>query len=141
MTRSRQHRREIKAEINVVPLLDVLLVLLLIFMSTMPISSQNTKVELPDLSQSQILSGSTNSSVILEVSEVGKYSIIIGGHREELLSSEQILTLIRTALAKNSQAIFLIGGAKDVPYAEIIKALNILYQAGVKSVGFSTHPI
>ncbi|HGJ5875718.1 MAG TPA: colicin uptake protein TolR [Arsenophonus sp.] len=140
MARTR-HRRELKSEINIVPLLDVLLVLLLIFMATAPIISQSVKVELPDAAQSEIISSSDNPPIILEVSGVGQYSVIINGHREEFLPPEQIAAITKLALAKNPQTIFLIGGAKDVPYEEVIKALNILHQAGIKSVGFMTQPI
>ncbi|HGJ5873536.1 MULTISPECIES: colicin uptake protein TolR [Arsenophonus] len=140
MARTR-HRRELKSEINIVPLLDVLLVLLLIFMATAPIISQSVKVELPDAAQAEIVSGSDNPPIILEVAGVGQYSVIIDGHREELLPPEQIAAITKAALVKNPQAIFLIGGAKDVPYEEVIKALNILHQAGIKSVGFMTQPI
>ncbi|SPP30961.1 Biopolymer transport protein ExbD [Arsenophonus endosymbiont of Aleurodicus floccissimus] len=140
MARTR-HRRELKSEINIVPLLDVLLVLLLIFMATAPIISQSVKVELPDATQSKIVSGIDNLPIILEVSGVGQYSVIIDGHREELLPPEQIAAITKAALAKNPPVIFLIGGAKDVPYEEVIKALNILHQAGIKSVGFMTQPI
>lgn len=140
MARTR-HKRELKSEINIVPLLDVLLVLLLIFMATAPIISQSVKVELPDAAQAEIVSGSDNPPIILEVAGVGQYSVIIDGHREELLPPEQIAAITKAALVKNPQAIFLIGGAKDVPYEEVIKALNILHQAGIKSVGFMTQPI
>lgn len=140
MARTR-HKRELKSEINIVPLLDVLLVLLLIFMATAPIISQSVKVELPDAAQSEIVSGSDNPPIIIEVSGVGQYSVIIDGHREELLPPEQIAAITKAALVKNPQAIFLIGGAKDVPYEEVIKTLNILHQAGIKSVGFMTQPI
>ncbi|WGO82808.1 colicin uptake protein TolR [Arsenophonus apicola] len=140
MARTR-HKRELKSEINIVPLLDVLLVLLLIFMATAPIISQSVKVELPDAAQAEIVSGSDNPPIIFEVSGVGQYSVIIDGHREELLPPEQIAAITKAALVKNPQAIFLIGGAKDVPYEEVIKALNILHQAGIKSVGFMTQPI
>ena len=44
-------------------------------------------------------------------------------------------------LQSNPKTVFLIGGAKDVPYDEIIKALNLLHSAGVKSVGLMTQPI
>lgn len=136
-----RHRCKLKSEINIIPLLDILLVLLLIFMATSPIILQSVKVELPDAPQSEIMAGSDNTPIILEVAGVGQYSVIIDGHREELIPSEQIAVITKAVLVKNPQAIFFIGGAKDVPYEEIIKALNILHQAGIKSVGFMTHPI
>ncbi|BBV07610.1 TPA: colicin uptake protein TolR [Providencia stuartii] len=134
-------RRELKSEINIVPLLDVLLVLLLIFMATAPIISQSVEVDLPDAAESQTVSSSDNPPIILEVAGVGQYNMLIDGERLELLPSEQIAAEAKAQLDKNPKAIFLIGGAKEVPYDEVIKALNILHQAGIKSVGLMTQPM
>lgn len=67
-------RRELKSEINIVPLLDVLLVLLLIFMATAPIITQSVEVDLPDATDSKTVSSDDNPPVILEVSGVGQYT-------------------------------------------------------------------
>ncbi|MGG4687304.1 colicin uptake protein TolR [Providencia stuartii] len=134
-------RRELKSEINIVPLLDVLLVLLLIFMATAPIISQSVEVDLPDAAESQTVSSSDNPPIILEVAGVGQYNMLIDGERLELLLPEQIAAEAKAQLDKNPKAIFLIGGAKEVPYDEVIKALNILHQAGIKSVGLMTQPM
>ena len=72
MARSRgRGRRDLKSEINIVPLLDVLLVLLLIFMATAPIITQSVEVDLPDATESQAVSSNDNPPVIIEVSGVG----------------------------------------------------------------------
>ncbi|EPL6455804.1 MULTISPECIES: colicin uptake protein TolR [Providencia] len=134
-------KRELKSEINIVPLLDVLLVLLLIFMATAPIISQSVEVELPDATDTQTVSSSDNPPIILEVSGVGQYNMRLDGEVLELLPPEQIAAEAKAQLEKNPKAIFLIGGAKEVPYEEVIKALNILHSAGIKSVGLMTQPI
>ena len=67
-------RRELKSEINIVPLLDVLLVLLLIFMATAPIISQSVEVDLPDAAESQTVSSSDNPPIILEVAGAVSYT-------------------------------------------------------------------
>ncbi|EHD22465.1 MULTISPECIES: colicin uptake protein TolR [Brenneria] len=141
MARVRRGRRELKSEINIVPLLDVLLVLLLIFMATAPIITQSVEVDLPEATDSKTVSGSDNPPVIVEVSGVGQYSLVIEQNRMEQLPAEQVVAEAQARLAANPKAVFLIGGAKDVPYDEIIKALNLLHQAGVKSVGLMTQPI
>jgi len=64
-------RRDLKSEINIVPLLDVLLVLLLIFMATAPIITQSVEVDLPDATDSKTVSSDDNPPVIVEVSGVG----------------------------------------------------------------------
>ncbi len=134
-------RRELKSEINIVPLLDVLLVLLLIFMATAPIISQSVEVDLPDATDTQTISSSDNPPVILEVAGVDQYNLLVDGERMELLPPEQISAVAKEQLEKNPKTIFLIGGAKEVPYDEVIKALNMLHGAGIKSVGLMTQPI
>ena len=141
MARHRGRRRELKSEINIVPLLDVLLVLLLIFMATAPIISQSVEVDLPDASDSQSVSTNDNPPVILEVSGVGRYTLVVKQDRLELLPEEQIIAAAKQYLAEDPKTIFLVVGAKDVPYEEIINGLNILKQAGVKSVGLMTKPM
>ena len=134
-------RRDLKSEINIVPLLDVLLVLLLIFMATAPIITQSVEVDLPDATDAKTVSSDDNPPVIVEVSGVGQYSLVVDHDRMEQLPSEQVMAEAQRRLEANPKTVFLIGGAKDVPYDEIIKALNLLHQAGVKSVGLMTQPI
>ena len=137
----RRQRRDIKSEINIVPFLDVLLVLVLIFMATAPIISQSVEVELPDAVQSQNVSTEDKTPVILEVSGVGQYAISIGGNRTENLTEDMVTQLSKQEFDKDNNTMFLVGGAKDVPYEAVIKALNLLHLAGIKSVGLMTNPI
>lgn len=137
----RRKQRNIKSEINIIPFLDVLLVLLLIFMATAPIISQSVQVELPDAVESQNVSTEDKTPVILEVSGIGQYSLSIGGERTEGLTEEMVTQLSKQEFDKDNNTLFLVGGAKDVPYEEVIKALNLLNLAGIKSVGLMTNPI
>ncbi|MBV7403855.1 colicin uptake protein TolR [Enterobacter sp. ENT03] len=139
--KGRRGRRELKSEINIVPLLDVLLVLLLIFMATAPIITQSVEVDLPDATESQSVSTNDDPPVIIEVSGVGQYSVVIEKDRLDQLPPEQVVAEAQRHLQANPKTVFLIGGAKEVPYDEIIKALNLLHSAGVKSVGLMTQPI
>ncbi|MFZ4834275.1 colicin uptake protein TolR [Rouxiella sp. Mn2063] len=136
-----RRRREQKSEINIVPLLDVLLVLLLIFMATAPIITQSVEVDLPDATDSKTVSTDDNPPVIVEVSGVGQYTMVVNRERMEQLPEQQVIAEAGSLLQANPKTVFLIGGAKEVPYNEIIKALNMLHQAGVKSVGLMTQPI
>ena len=138
---SRRSRYSTKSEINIVPLLDVLLVLVLIFMATAPIISQSVEVDLPEASESKTVSPADNKPIIIEVSGIGVYALIIDQDRQSDLPQEQIVAEVKHQLSINEKAVFLIGGAKNVPYEEIIKALNLLQSAGVKSVGLMTQPI
>lgn len=118
----RRKRRDIKSEINIVPFLDVLLVLLLIFMATAPIISQSVQVELPDAVESQSVSNEDKVPVILEVSGIGQYSLSIGGERSENLTEEMVTQMAKQEYDKDNNTMFLVGGAKDVPYEEVIKS-------------------
>ncbi|OZN24739.1 protein TolR [Actinobacillus seminis] len=137
----RHKRRDIKSEINIIPFLDVLLVLLLIFMATAPIISQSVQVELPDAVDSQNVPNEDKMPVILEVSGIGQYTLSIGGERSEGLTEEMVTAISKQEFEKDNDTMFLVGGAKDVPYEEVIKALNLLHLAGIKSVGLMTNPI
>lgn len=137
----RQSKRTTKAEINVVPLLDVLLVLLLIFMATAPIINQSVQVDLPQANETEKVADTENIPVIVEVSDEGDYAILLKQTRLEHLPDTQIIDEVKLILKENSNTVFLIGGAKTVPYEDVIKALNLLQSAGVKSVGLMTQPL
>ena len=98
-------------------------------------------MDLPDATDSKTVSSDDNPPVIVEVSGVGQYSLVIDHQRMEQLPSEQVVAEAQARLKSNPKTVFLIGGAKEVPYDEIIKALNMLHQAGVTSVGLMTQPI
>ena len=99
---ARRQRKDIKSEINIVPFLDVLLVLVLIFMATAPIISQSVQVELPDSVQSQNVSNEDKTPVILEVAGIGQYSISIGGQRQEGLNEEMVTQLSKQEFDKDN---------------------------------------
>lgn len=141
-SRSRSSKRELKSEINIVPFLDVLLVLLLIFMATAPVISQSVEVELPNVSDSTTVDASENPPVIVEVSDINVYVMITNNQeRSEPLTEALLIEEAKQQLVVNPQTIFLIGGAKQVEYNEIIKALDMLRKAGVSKVGLMTQPI
>ena len=133
--------RNIKSEINIIPFLDVLLVLLLIFMATAPIINQSVQVDLPDAVESQSVSNEDRMPVILEVAGVSQYTLSIGGERSEGLTEEMVTQMTKQEFEKDPNTLFLVGGASTVPYEEVIKALNLLHLAGIKSVGLMTDPI
>ena len=91
--------------------------------------------------QSQNVSTEDKTPVILEVSGVGQYAISIGGNRTENLTEDMVTQLSKQEFDKDNNTMFLVGGAKEVPYEEVIKALNLLHLAGIKSVGLMTNPI
>mgnify|MGYP000174963072 CR=1 FL=1 len=103
--------------------------------------TQSVEVDLPDATESQAVSSNDNPPVIVEVSGIGQYTVVVEKDRLERLPPEQVVAEVSSRFKANPKTVFLIGGAKDVPYDEIIKALNLLHSAGVKSVGLMTQPI
>lgn len=143
MSYRRRKRNDIKSEINIVPFLDVLLVLLLIFMATAPIISQSVEVELPEDRHSQSVSNEDKTPVILEISGVGQYKLKMDGNyvqngNGEELSEDEVVSNAGEAFEKDNNTLFLVAGGKDVPYEEVMKGISLLKDAGIKSVGLMT---
>lgn len=142
MSRTRRRSRySVKSEINIVPLLDVLLVLLLIFMATAPIITQSVSVDLPQVSDAKTVDASDQPPVIIEVLGIGQYRLKVGKEQSDLLPIQQIVAQAQHRLQENPQAVFLIAGAREVPYEEVIKALDALRKAGVQSVGLMSRSV
>ncbi|ULX47548.1 colicin uptake protein TolR [Mannheimia haemolytica] len=139
----RLKRNDIKSEINIVPFLDVLLVLLLIFMATAPIISQSVEVNLPEDTHSQSVSNEDKTPVILEVAGVGEYKLKIDGNEvqsngQENINESEVVAYAGEQFQKDNNTLFLVAGDKVVPYEEIMKGITLLKDAGVKSVGLMT---
>ncbi|HGO5823275.1 TPA: colicin uptake protein TolR [Mannheimia haemolytica] len=139
----RLKRNGIKSEINIVPFLDVLLVLLLIFMATAPIISQSVEVNLPEDTHSQSVSNEDKTPVILEVAGVGEYKLKIDGNYvqsngQENINESEVVAYAGEQFQKDNNTLFLVAGDKVVPYEEIMKGITLLKDAGVKSVGLMT---
>lgn len=143
MSIRRVKRNDIKSEINIVPFLDVLLVLLLIFMATAPIISQSVEVNLPEDTHSQSVSNEDKTPVILEVAGVGVYKLKIDGNYvqsngQDNISEAEVIAYAGEQFQKDNNTLFLVAGDKVVPYEEIMKGITLLKDAGVKSVGLMT---
>ncbi|MFM2485140.1 protein TolR [Celerinatantimonas yamalensis] len=139
----RRPRRKLVAEINVVPYIDVMLVLLIIFMVTAPLITQGVKVDLPQAS-SQPLPKDSLPPLVATVNAQGQYFLDDGSgnansHSE--LSAQQMVVRIRAELQLNKNRPVVVRGDKHVQYNQVIALLQLLSkQAGVPSVGLMTQP-
>ena len=127
----RRKRKDIKSEINIVPFLDVLLVLLLIFMATAPVISQSVEVNLPEDKHSQQVSG------------VGLYKLKVGGNfmtgaNGEELAEQEVVAFAGQEFQKDPNTMFLVAGDATVPYEEVIKGIVLLKDAGIEKAGLMT---
>lgn len=143
MSYRKRKRNEIKSEINVVPFLDVLLVLLLIFMATAPVISQSVEVNLPEDKHSRSVTNEDKTPVILQVAGVGSYKLKVDGHfvmgqNGEALGEQEVVFFAAEAFQKDSNTLFLVAGDASVPYEEIIKGIVLLKEAGIEKAGLMT---
>lgn len=137
-------RRKKVAEINVVPYIDVMLVLLIIFMAVTPVITQGVKVDLPQ-AESEQLPEDAKPPFIVSVTAEGEYSIKAGEADSEPLppgdkgAMEQYITEKAMGyLAINQGAPVVVAGDKSVRYEEVILLMVALKKAGVPQVGLMT---
>jgi biopolymer transport protein TolR len=127
------------AEINVVPYIDVMLVLLVIFMITAPLLTQGVKVELAE-ADARPIEEDAKRPLVVSVEADGAWSITYDDDRIQQVDEEALL-LKSAAIIKNNPGIpVLIKGDKKVVYDRVIQAMVLLQQAGAPSVGLITQP-
>ena len=127
------------SEINVVPYIDVMLVLLIIFMVTAPLLSQGVKVDLPQ-APSQPLPPNEKEPVIVNVDKAGQFFINYGDTQDKPISADVLLTRVSALLKYQPEIPVLVGGDSQVPYGQVVQVMTLLQQAGVPSVGMITDP-
>ena len=125
------------SEINVVPYIDVMLVLLVIFMVTAPLLTQGVRVDLPQ-TQAQAIQQSDSEPLILTVDATGRYYLNIGEVPLDPATTEILTTRVQAALQLEPQRRVLVRGDDSVSYGEVVHAMALLQQAGARGVGLIT---
>lgn len=133
----KQRHRTHLAEINVVPYVDVMLVLLVIFMVSAPLLTQGFEV---DLARVQSKPVALPDPVVVSVLADKTYRINIGQSPQQAASAQTIATRLKTVLAHNPELAVLIEGDARVPYGEVLTLLGILQSSGIHNVGLVTQP-
>tara|TARA_R110001583_G_scaffold64345_1_gene186975 strand:- start:3926 stop:4363 length:438 start_codon:yes stop_codon:yes gene_type:complete len=136
----RRPRRKIVAEINVVPYIDVMLVLLIIFMATAATVTLGVKVDLPQ-SSAESLSVDSKPPLIASIDKQGLYYLDVGESGDTALSAEEMSALVKAQLDADNEAQFVVKGDGDVPYKSVIELMVLLQEAGVPSLGLMTEPV
>ncbi|WP_181416387.1 protein TolR [Idiomarina fontislapidosi] len=130
-------RRKPVAEINVVPYIDVMLVLLIIFMVTAPLITQGVKVELPKAS-AEALAKDTNPPLVASVDAEGNYYLNQGTDPDVPISADEVATLVAAHLQVEPETPVMVNGDGAVSYNQIVQLMVLLQRAGVPSVGLMT---
>lgn len=125
------------AEINMVPLIDVMLVLLVIFMVTAPLLTQGVSVDLPQASAAPV-DTRDQEPLIVGILADGSYHLSIEQDRE--VSLPELLTMVSAVMQRRPDTPVLVKGDRNVPYGRVVEAMAQLQQAGVPRVGLMTEP-
>lgn len=133
----RTKRRKPIAEINVVPYIDVTLVLLIIFMITAPLVQTGVDIDLPQADTSPVEQENV-PPVIVSIDKQGLFYIDIGEQEDEPVSAEVLLYRVAAVLRNKPKTQIYIRGDHTVAYGKVVTVMAALKNAGVPSVGLMT---
>ena len=130
-------KRKLNSDINVVPYIDVMLVLLVIFMITAPLLTQGVNVELPKTKSESL---DTEDPLIVIIEKDGTYHLNSGDDKEQekATSLEEVTSVVQKFQAQRPDMQVLIRGDKDVNYGAVAQLMAAMQNAGTKNVGLIT---
>ena len=139
MAAHRRHRkRKLKAEINVVPYIDVMLVLLIIFMITAPLMNLGTDIKLP---QSKARSLQTpKEPIVLSVYADGRFALMLKAGNNRIMSGKDIVAELSAIHSQNPDATVLVNGARDARYQTVMTGIDLIKDAGIAKVSLISQP-
>ena len=126
-------------EINVVPYIDVMLVLLIIFMITAPLLTQGVKVDLPRAA-AEPLEAQRLQPLVLSVDRAGRLYLNVGGNPQAALDERTVATRVAAVLHRAPETQVLVKADSAVAYGRVVQAMVVLQQAGARKIGFITEP-
>ena len=134
----RLRTRKLKAEINVVPYIDVMLVLLIIFMITAPLLNLGVDIDLPD-SEARGIS-TQQDTVIISVDSTGGYTLKLPDSQRKAVSPAQLDLEMRSLVATNPDIAVFVAGDKATSYDVVYQAMVLLQAAGVDKISLMSKP-
>ncbi|WP_326518345.1 protein TolR [Acinetobacter sp. CAAS 2-6] len=137
-------KKPLKSEMNVVPYIDVMLVLLVIFMVTAPMITSGIDVDLPQANSTSF--ASKESPAIVSLSKDGQYYLNYKTYKDDqalsLSQLQEILTTAQTEATANQQQLsVLVNGDQSRPYGDVVALMASLQEAGLSQVGLLTEPL
>ncbi len=136
-----RHHRKLRpmAEINVVPYIDVMLVLLIIFMITAPLLTEGVKVALPQ-AEARPIEDTAKRPIVVAIDAQGGYHLTYDDDRNRQVDEKELLRLAAAILKQDPGTPVLVKGDRRVDYGRVVQAMVLLQQAGAQSVGLLTEP-
>ncbi|MCK5324591.1 MAG: protein TolR [Woeseiaceae bacterium] len=128
-------------EINVVPYIDVMLVLLVIFMVTAPLLTQGIEVDLPKAAAEPIQDVPNQPPLVLSVDAEGNLYINVGDDEDLPTTGEEVVRRVGIVLRNAPETPILVKADRAVPYGNVIGAMVLLQKGGAESLGFVTDPL
>ncbi|MEW8505302.1 MAG: protein TolR [Candidatus Thiodiazotropha sp.] len=138
MSRQKNRRRPM-SEINVVPYIDVMLVLLVIFMITAPLLTQGVKVELPQ-ADAEPLPNEVDEPLVVTVDQAGDMYIDVGQDKDLPVEPDTLVKRVRAVLKHKPKTPIMVRGDAGVAYGRVVEAMVLLQAGGAPSVGLITEP-
>jgi biopolymer transport protein TolR len=126
-------------EINVVPYIDVMLVLLVIFMVTAPLLTQGVKVELPRAATEPVKSRD-GRILVVTVKKDGRYYVNLDGDPGQALDLATAVARVAAVRRMQPEVPVNVGGDRNASYGKVVELIALLKQQGVERVGFLTDP-
>ena len=137
----RQNKKKLLAEINIVPYIDVMLVLLLVFMITTPLLYQGLDVDLPTTEANDVDISDFEEPLIVEINSEGLIKVIQKDNFNEIVSEKDLAdTIISIYKNKKIDKVY-IKGDKTIEYEKVIRLISILNKGGVENIGLITLPV
>jgi biopolymer transport protein TolR len=139
-----KNRRRPMAEINVVPYIDVMLVLLVIFMITAPLLNLGVEVELPKADAEPMDTQESDEPLVITVLQNGDLYLNAGGDLDGtssgLIDPESLVTMVSAIVSRNPEIQVLVGGDERASYGQVYQVMVLLQKAGVTKVGLMSDP-
>ncbi len=136
---ARRKKRKLIAEINVVPYIDVTLVLLIVFMVTAPLLMQGVEVDLPK-APAEPIKEKTEEPLIVSIRADGSLYINLGGEPDRAVKIDIVTDRVEKILQQKPKTPVLIWGDEKIPYGRVVSLMTALQGAGAPAVGLVTEP-
>ena len=134
----RIRKRKLKAEINVVPYIDVMLVLLIIFMVTAPLLNLGTDINLP---QSRAKSLETpKDPIVVSIYADGRFALMLERGKNREMTAADITAELKAIHGQNDGATVLVNGARDASYQTVMQGIDVIKDAGITKVSLVSLP-
>ena len=134
-------KRKLMGEINVVPYIDVMLVLLVIFMVTAPLLTQGIEIDLPKAAAQPIQDVPNTPPLVLSVDKEGNLYINVGDDEDKPTTGAEVIRRVGIVMRTSPETQILVKADRAVPYGNVVGAMVVLQQGGAESIGFVTDPL